>query len=358
MIKRFASYLMLLVLLMFVLAGCGSDGTSANNSSQESSEDPSSGNDAANQEVIEINVGHVGAPVSPQEGAAEIFADLVEEKTGGSVNIKIYNSAQLGDERELVEGIQMGTIDGGIISSGLFASSYEVMAAFEVPFLFENRDHVLAVNTGEIGRELLDTLEERANLKAVSIWDHGFRHITNSQRPIAEPEDLKGLQIRSPQVPSYDIALDALGAIPVPMAFNELYVALDRGVVDGQHNPLMHVEGQRFYEVQDYLTVMDFAYTPNIVTFSNKVWEKLSDEQREQLIKAANETATVWSEIAAEEDKQLLEDIQEKMNVLTTSNINRDAFVEIVREQGFPKYEKEFSSEFMEFLEKVTNVSY
>ncbi|MEK4306316.1 TRAP transporter substrate-binding protein DctP [Oceanobacillus sp. FSL K6-0251] len=101
---------------VLVMYGCGDSGNETN----------------AEEVVVEISIGHVGAPVSPQQGAADIFTELVEEKTGGSVEIKIYNSSQLGDERELVEGVQMGTIDGGIISAGLFASSYNVMEAFEV----------------------------------------------------------------------------------------------------------------------------------------------------------------------------------------------------------------------------------
>lgn len=301
---------------------------------------------------VEISIGHVGAPESPQQGAADIFTELVEEKTGGSVKIKIYNSSQLGDERELVEGIQMGTINGGIISAGLFASSYNVMEAFEVPFLFKDKEHALKINNGEIGREVLDNLEANSGLKALSLWDHGFRQVTNSRGPIKTPEDLKGLKIRSPEVQSYSIALSEFGANPIPLSFSELYVAMDRGVVDGQHNPLMHIESQRFYEVQDYLTIMDFAYTPNVLAFSDAIWEQLSEEQQVALNEAAEEAAELWSAEAAQQNEEILNGLDDKIEIITRDEIDWESFKQVV-EQVYPKYEKEYGSEFVQFLEKV-----
>jgi len=338
--------MLIIFILTLLVSGCSSKSNSSADGNSDSGE-------STEEKVVEIKVGHVGAPVSPQQGAADIFVDLVNEKTNGSVKIKIYNSSQLGDERELVEGIQMGTVDGGIISSGLFASSYNVMAAFEVPFLFNDSEHALKVNTGEIGDNVLETLSSKGNLKALSIWDHGFRQITNSKHPIKEPKDLKDLKVRSPEVPSYSVALEALGATPIPMAFTELYVALDRGVVDGQHNPLMHVEGQRFFEVQKYMSVIDFAYTPNILAFSNKIWGELSEDQQKALNEAAKETAQLWSKQSAKESEELLNGLKDKMEVLTEEDVDRDAFVKVVVEEGYPQYQKEFGDEFVEFLKSV-----
>lgn len=332
----------LFVLTLFIVSGCG---------------DSSEKTGAESEGKVEISIGHVGAPVSPQQGAADIFTELIEEKTDGSIEIKVYNSSQLGDERELVEGIQMGTIDAGIISSGLFASSYNVMEAFEVPFLFDDKEHALKVNNREIGRDVLDELEANAGLKALSLWEHGFRQITNSKKPIKKPEDMKGLKIRSPEVPSYSIALKELGANPIPLSFSELYVAMDRGVVNGQHNPLMHIEGQRFYEVQDYMTVMDFAYTPNVLALSDSVWQQLSEEQQSALNEAALETAELWSEEAAEENEEILEELEDKMDIVIRDDIDRDAFKQVIVEQAYPKYEKDYGSEFVEFLEKVQSAA-
>lgn len=300
---------------------------------------------------VSLQVAHVGAPISPQQGAAIYFADLVNKKTNGTVEIKIYGNSVLGDEREIVEGMVIGTIDGGIVSSGLYGGYYPTMEAFEIPFLFRDRDHANLVNNGPIGQEILKSLSEKAGLQAIAIWEHGFRHITNNVRPIRTPKDLAGLKIRSPEVPVYSSPLRALGAIPVPMAFSELYVALDRGVVDGQHNPLLHVEGQRFYEVQKYLSMIDFAYTPNVLAFSNKAWAKLSNNQKGQIIEAAKEAGVLWSEDAEGEENRILAAVKDKMQVLDRDEIDKQAFLQIVVEKTFPTFRKDYG----EVLDKIVN---
>lgn len=297
---------------------------------------------SANSPKVVIRMGHVGAPISPQQGAADIFIELVNQKTKGSVDIKVYGASAIGDERELVEGMVLGTIDGAIVSSGLYGGYYPVMSVFEIPFLFRDRSHANAVNNGQIGSEILSTLSEKAKITAVALWEHGFRQVTNNVRPIRTPADIAGLKIRSPEVPVYSTALRALGAIPVPMPFSELYVALDRGVVDGQHNPLLHVVRQRFYEVQKYLSMLDFAYTPNIVAFSNKTWARLSPDQQKAIIEAAKEAGVLWSQKAGEEEARLVEDLKGKMQVLDRNQVDKAAFQKIVIEKAFPEYRKQF----------------
>lgn len=198
----------------------------------------------------------------------------------------------------------------------------------------------------------MDNLEANAGLKALSLWEHGFRQITNSRGPIETPEDLQGLKIRSPEVQSYSVALQEFGANPIPLSFSELYVAMDRGVVDGQHNPLMHIEGQRFYEVQDYLTVMDFAYTPNVLALSDSIWEQLSKDQQNALDEAALETAELWAEEAAEENEEILTELEDKIEIIHKEDLDWEAFKQVV-EDVYPVYEEEYGSEFVQFLEEV-----
>lgn len=298
---------------------------------------------------VVLKVAHVGAPVSPQQGAADIFVKLVTEKTGGSVDIQIFGSSTLGDEAALVEGMVLGTIDGGIVSAGLYGGYYPLMGAFEIPFLFRDRAHTIAVNNGPLGAEILENLSNEAKLKAVAIWEHGFRHVTNNVRPIKTPQDFKGLNIRSPEVPVYSAPLRALGANPVPMAFSELYVALERGVVDGQHNPLLHVQGQRFYEVQKYLSMLDFAYTPNVLAFSNKAWNRLSSAQQAQVLEAANEAGISWSQAAEAEETRLLDELKGKMQVVDRNELDKQAFQKIVVDNTFPMFREMFG----DFLDKI-----
>ena len=293
---------------------------------------------------VVLKVAHVGAPVSPQQAACDIFEKLVTEKTNGSVEIKQYGAGTLGDERELVEGLTFGTIQGAVVSSGLYGGYYPMMSAFEIPFLFRDRAHANAVNSGPIGNEILATLNDKAKIKSIAIWEHGFRQVTNNVRPIKVPQDMEGLKIRSPEVPVYSGALNALKAVPIPMAFSELYVALDRGVVDGQHNPLLHVMGQRFYEVQKYLAMLDFAYTPNVLAFSNAAWDKLSEEQQKQVFSAAQEAGVKWSESAAAEEDRLLKELKEKMEVVDRDQLDKKLFQAIVVEKAFPQFRKTYGT--------------
>lgn len=304
---------------------------------------------ASASKPIVIKVAHVGAPVSPQQGAADIFVKMVKEKTGGTVDIQIFGSSTLGDESALVEGMVLGTIDGGIVSAGLYGGYYPLMGAFEIPFLFKDRAHTIAVNNGPLGQEILDSLSKVAKLKGLAIWEHGFRHVTNNVRAIKTPQDFKGLNIRSPEVPVYSAPLRALGANPVPMAFSELYVALERGVVDGQHNPLLHVQGQRFYEVQKHLSMLDFAYTPNVLAFSNKAWGRLSPAQQVQVQEAAKEAGVAWSQAAEAEENRLLEELKGKMMVVGRNELDKAAFQNIVVETTFPMFREMFG----EFLDKI-----
>lgn len=299
-----------------------------------------------------LKVGHVGAPVSPQQAAGDIFEKLVKEKTGGAVEIKQYGSATIGDERELVEGLTLGTIQGAIVSSGLYGGYYPMMSAFEIPFLFRNRDHANMVNNGPVGAEILGNLNNKAKIVAIAIWEHGFRQMTNNVRAIKNPADLEGLKIRSPEVPTYSVALNALKAVPIPMAFAELYVALDRGVVDGQHNPLLHVMGQRFYEVQKHLSMLDFAYTPNVLAFSKSAWGGLSKKQQAQVIEAAQEAGVQWSEEAAAEEARLLGELKNKMQVLDRDQVNKAAFQRIVVDKAFPEFRKTYG----DILDKIVAV--
>ncbi|MDD3824296.1 MAG: DctP family TRAP transporter solute-binding subunit [Sphaerochaetaceae bacterium] len=298
---------------------------------------------------VVLKVAHVGAPISPQQGAADLFVKLVTEKTGGSVDIQVFGSSTLGDEAALVEGMVLGTIDGGIVSAGLYGGYYPLMGAFEIPFLFRDRAHTIAVNNGPLGKEILDNLSKQAKLKGLAIWEHGFRHVTNNVRAIKTPQDFKGLNIRSPEVPVYSAPLRALGANPVPMAFSELYVALERGVVDGQHNPLLHVQGQRFYEVQKHLSMLDFAYTPNVLAFSNKAWGRLSATQQAQVQAAADEAGIAWSQAAEAEENRLIAELKGKMQVIDRSELDKAAFQKIVVDNTFPMFREMFG----DFLDKI-----
>ena len=185
-------------------------------------------NDFADMDPVTLRLAHV---VNEQDGfhiAATKLEELVEERTDGKVNIEIFPNASLGDERTLLEGMQIGTVDMGVITNGPVANFVEEMAVFELPFLFPSPEAAYSVLDGPIGQELLDKLAD-VNLKGLAYAERGFRNLTNSERAVNSPEDLDGLRIRVMENPVYTDTFRELGANAIPMAWTEALTAMQQG---------------------------------------------------------------------------------------------------------------------------------
>ena len=206
------------------------------------------------QAKITMKLGHISPVDHHYHTGSIMFRDLVSKMTKGEIDINVFPANQLGSNREVVEGAQLGTVDMALTSDVLLSSFEETMGVLNMPFLFRDVDHVGKVLDGKIGEMLSENLAKKG-LVVLAYWEGGFRHITNSKRPINKPEDLAGLKIRTPSGYIFLDAFKAFGASPTPMAFGELYSALQLGTVDGQENPLSHVQSQKFYEVQKYLSL-------------------------------------------------------------------------------------------------------
>jgi tripartite ATP-independent transporter DctP family solute receptor len=230
---------------------------------------------------VTLKLAHTGSDTHQYQIASEKFKELVEEKTNGEVNIEIHGNGTLGSEGEAVEQVIDGTLDMTTVAAdSAFANTVPVMNVFGIPYLFENREHVYGVLDGKIGKDLLVEVDEHG-MKGLGYWEVGFRHLTNSKRKIVKPEDVNGLKIRVQPALVWEAHMEALGASPTPIDFNELYSALDQGVVDGQENPLPTINSMKFYEVQKNVALTAHTYSPAIVVMSNSAWKKLSDEQQE-----------------------------------------------------------------------------
>jgi len=290
--------------------------------------------------AVSIRVGHVGAPISPQQQAGEIFAKLVQAKTGGAVEIKLFGGSTLGSEQQLQEGVKAGSMDGLI--AGTWESFLKWAGVFQTPFIFRDYDHFQKVVTGPVGQDLMAAVEAELGVKPLFIVQHAsFRRITNSVRPILKPEDMKGLKIRDPNVPAYSIVTRAMGAVPVPMDFAELYMALSRKVVDGQHNPLSHVVGSKFFEVQKYLTLVPYGLPPHVVSLSKNAWGRLSAEQQKAVLEAGAETARTFPSQGIAQEREYIEQVKAKgMVVAEPKDIDLAAFLKIFNEQCVPDLKK------------------
>ena len=208
--------------------------------------------------AVDIKLGHVGAPVSPQQSIANLFKQKVEAKTNGAVTISIFDSGTLGNEKNLQEGVRSGTVDMTV--GGTFSHVLPWAGILETPMLFRNLDHFISVFAGKVGDDIAAAFEKSINVHPLFIVPHGgFRYVTTKGAAIRKPDDLKGIKIRNPNVPAFNIMANAVGAVPVPMDFSELYLALDRGVVQGQHNPTGNIVGAKLYEVQDHLSMIPWG---------------------------------------------------------------------------------------------------
>jgi TRAP-type transport system periplasmic protein len=277
-----------LLMVISLFAGC----------SQKPAETSAAGTNAAEttaapQEKITLKLGHTAAPDHPYQTASEMFAQKVAEKTNGMVEIKVFPADQLGKQSELVEGAQLGTVDMVLTSDVVLSTSEPLVGVLNLPFLFKDYDHVMNALNGEIGDLLSEALSAK-NLIVIGWWENGFRHITNSKVVIDKPEDLKGLKIRTPDGTVFVDTFNMMGASATPMSFGELYSALQLKTVDGQENPTTHVLTQKFYEVQDYMSLTYHIHVSEPLVMSKQVYDKLPAEYQQILVDSAREVA-VWS---------------------------------------------------------------
>jgi len=267
-----------------------------------------------------IRLAHV---VNERDGfhiAALKFKELVEARTKGQLAIEIYPNASLGDERTLLEGMQLGTIDMGVITNGPVANFLPRMAAFEMPFLFASAQEAYYVLDGPVGKKLLAELET-VNLKGLAYAERGFRNLTNSKRPVATPDDIKGLKIRVMENPVYIATFKALGVNAVPMAWTECLTALQQGVVDGQENPINVIYAYKLYETQKYLSLTRHTYAPALFVMSLKLYKSLPADRQKILVEAAQSAAEYERKWDADQESSQLQEIAKNGMVITQPNL-------------------------------------
>ncbi len=235
-----------------------------------------------------IKLAHVVNTKDSFHVAAMKFKEVVEDKTHGRIKIEIHPNAELGDERTLLEGMQLGTIDMGVITDGPIANFLPEIAVFEMPFLFATPQEAYAVLDGPVGQKVLKDLD-KVKLHGLAFVERGFRNITNNVRPIKKASDVKGLKIRVMENPLYVATFKALGANPVPMAWTECLTALQQHTIDGQENPVVVIYAFKLYEVQKYMTLDRHTYAPAVIIMSKKTWDSLSPEDQKIFEEAAKE---------------------------------------------------------------------
>lgn len=257
---------------------------------------------ASAQQVLRLS--HNAAPGNPKAVGSLKFAELVEQKTKGRIKIEVGGSAQYGDDVESLTNMRLGSLAFSANSQGTTSGVVPQFNVLGLPFLFHDLQHAYKVVDGPVGKQL-DELARQKGLVLLALWDNGIRHTSNSKRAIVKPEDLAGLKLRTPpDSMTIDIFM-ALGANPTPLAFSELYIALQQGVVDGQENPLMNIYSSKLHEVQKFISLTGHKYETTPLLASKRVWDKLSKEDQAAILEAALEAGKLNRQMSMDSDDEL-----------------------------------------------------
>ncbi|HEU4987356.1 MAG TPA: TRAP transporter substrate-binding protein [Rhizobiaceae bacterium] len=302
--------------------------------------------------AVELKAGYSLPETSHYGVGAKVLAEEIAKRTNGKYTVKGYPSNALGGEREMVEGAQIGTVDIVLTSTGPVGNFVPDTLITDIPFLFKNYEHAHAVLDGPIGQEILDKFPEHG-LIALAWTENGFRNLTNSKRAVVEPEDAAGLKIRTMENPVHMEAFSQIGILPTPMAFPELFTALQQGTVDGQENPIGVIVSAKFSEVQKYLSLTNHVYSPALILLSPVVWDGLTDEEKTAFKEAAKVAAKAMREKVRADAESGVETLREQ-GMEVVDDVDRGAF-EKALEPLMAKYAEQFGKE---RLDAIRNYKY
>lgn len=247
---------------------------------------------------------------------AEKFKENLEKYTNGKVTVELFPSSQLGNERDMIEGAAMGLIDMCIVSSAPLANFSSDFMVFDFPFIVVDRHKAYGVMDGEVGTAILKALEDKG-IKGLGFWENGFRHVSNNKKVIAHPGDLTGVKIRTMENPIHQATFKLLGAAPTPMAWGEVFIALQQGTIDGQENPLIIFSTVKIYEVQKYLSLTGHFYSPAPFLMSKQVFDSFDKDIQDAILKAEKEARDWEREYSASLDEQLRKELEAKGVTIT-----------------------------------------
>jgi TRAP-type transport system periplasmic protein len=274
-------------------------------------------------QVADIKFGTTAAPGSVLLLSGQEWAKRVNAKVGSKAKVEVFGSSQLGNEKEMLQKVKLGTLEFSQPSTIMSTVAPE-FGMFDMPYLVKDRKHMACIAKFVVMPILAPKVEEKG-YKIVGVMENGFRHITNNLRPINTPDDLKGMKLRVPGGVWRVKMFQAYGANPTPLEFAELYVALQTGVMDGQENPYTNIFGGKLHEVQKFLSETNHVYTPGYALASLTLWKKWPEDVQKAMVEAANETLPWIYELGEKDD----EAVKQKLLAagMTFNRADRDAFV-------------------------------
>ncbi len=303
---------------------------------------------AAEAQTYQFRLGHVLPATHPYGVVMEQFAKAVEKDSGGRIKIQVVHAGALGGDREMGEQIRLGALEMGLIHTTVLGLDRRLEIE-ELPFAWARREQAYAALDGELGAKLLDILAGKG-IKGLAWYENGYRHLTNNARPIRKPEDLKGLKIRMAELKMRIDTFKLLGANPIPMAFPELFTALQQGTVDGQENPLAIINSAKFYEVQKYLSLSGHIWGSVLLMINKGIWEKLPADLQQVLARDAVRFRDVERKMIQESDAKLAGQLKAKMQI---NEVDKAAFRKAVQ-PIYDSYRSVFGEDLMKLVEKYS----
>ncbi|MCF3593384.1 TRAP transporter substrate-binding protein [Rhodobacteraceae bacterium LMO-12] len=295
----------------------------------------------------EVKIGYALAPESHYGVAAQKWQEVVEAETDGKFKFRHFPSSGLGGEREVVEGLQLGTVEATIVSTGTLSNFVPETGVTDIPFLFRSLDHARRVLDGPVGQEILAKFDD-AGLVAIAWGEQGFRHITNNRNPINTPEDLAGMKLRTMENPVHLQAFNALGAAPTPMAWPEVIGALQQGTIDGQENPLSVIVSVKLNEVQKYLTLSGHVYSPAMLLISKPFWDGLTDEDKAAFEKGATEAVVAMRGFVDNVEKSGVETLKERGMMVNELSTDQKAALRSSVESAYEGYYETYGKDLID----------
>lgn len=325
-------------------AAGGATGAPAQGATGASGGAPAQGTAAT--ETFTLRLGSLNPDSHPYNVHAKEFADEVEQKTNGAVKVQIFGNGVLGDGPSEIEGLQLGSIDFHVSSIAPLANFVPEAGLFNLPYIFRDRAQAYKVLDGDVGADVAKKAEAKG-LKLLAYWEQGFRHMTNNVRPIRTPADVKGLKMRVQQSPVYVKLFQSLDATSVPIAYNELYTALQQRTVDGQEQPLVNIWVQKFYEVQKHISLTGHTYEPVPFLMSLKTWNRLPEPYRKVIQEAVLRVRDKERQVMAQQDDDLLKKL-DATGVTIVKDPDREAFAKVLREKMWPQFYDKYSQELVQ----------
>jgi tripartite ATP-independent transporter DctP family solute receptor len=316
--KRVLAITMATLLCVGIFAGCGSSSTSTTSkpatsaqASAAASAQAATGSSAATGNAEFAMISGTSTPdTHPYNLGMKKIGELVKEKSNGAVTLDVFGNSQLGSERDLIEGLQLGSLQMTCVSTAPLAGFTDSFLVFDLPFIFSDTKTARAVLDSDVGLEILHSVDDQG-LKGLTWFENGFRNVTNNVRPITVPDDLKGIKIRTMENQMHMAAFQIMGADPTPMAMGDVFTALQQGTIDAEENPIPIVATNKFQEVQKYISMTGHLFSPTPVFVAKDYFDAMPEEYQKALQEAADEASPYQREQIDEQNVSGLEELKD-----------------------------------------------